>query len=122
MAETGGVVSLAMYQGEDWSQSLQFFTDLEQTTPLVFADPVMEIRGPRGLQARFDSNPDSAGSVEIPAPGTLILALPWQYSRNVAAGTYPLDIFADVGGKRVAITKQGVMQLVVTARITQDDA
>lgn len=115
-------VDVGMYQGEDFEQSLLFFSDVAQTTALVFTNPVMDIRAPRARLATFDTGGTQEGLATIPAAGSLLLTMSWQQTRLIPPGTYPLDIFADVAGKRRAITKVGELQLVVAARNTVDDA
>lgn len=115
------VAVIPMYQGEDFSQQLSYFTDLDQTTPLVFTSPVMDVRdGDGNLLASFDDDGELFGTATITGPGVLVLAMGHVGTAQIAAGSYPLDIFAEVGGHRLAITKRGVLKLVVSARITVD--
>ena len=119
MADTQAI---PMYQGEDFSQELSYFTDEDQLTPLVFTNPVMDVRNSDGLLlASFDDDASDQGTATVTGPGVLVLAMPHTATALLAAGTYALDIFADVGEARLAITKRGVLKLVVSARITQDD-
>jgi hypothetical protein len=113
--------AVPMYQGEDWSQQLSFFEDVGQTTPVVFTDPVMDIRTSRARLATFDTSGSSEGLAAIVNPGVLLLSMDWEHTKLIKAGIYPLDIFAEVAGQRRAITKVGTIQLVVAARVTQDE-
>jgi hypothetical protein len=114
--------AIPMYQGEDFSQQLSYFSDEEQTEPLVFTNPVMDVRDTDGLLlARFDTTGEEAGLCTITAPGVLMLSMPYAQTATMTVGTYPLDIFADVDTRRDAITKHGVISLRVDARITVDD-
>lgn len=112
---------LAMYQGEDFAQRLLFYTDQARTVPLVFSDPVMDVRAGRTRYATFDITGQAEGTFSIPDPGVLDLAMGWAHTEKVKAATFDLDIFANVNGRRVAITKVGTLQLVVSKRITQDE-
>lgn len=111
-----------MYQGEDFVQQLSYFTDEDQTDPIVFIHPVMDVRDQLGtLLATFDDTDDEIGLATITAPGVLVLSMDHEHTANMPKGSYPLDIFANVAGSREAITKRGLVKLVVTARITVDD-
>lgn len=112
--------TIPLYQGEDFSQELAFYEDESMTTPLAFTDPVMDIRAARSRLATFDTSGNAEGLFTIPSPGILLMTMGWQHTTQIKAGTYPLDIFAEVDGKRRAISKQGILQLVVTPRITVD--
>lgn len=115
-------VQLPLYQGEDWRRVLLYYTDQAQTTPLVFTNPFMQIRKGSRIYATFDLTADTDGTATITAPGTLQLDLPHAASANIPKGTYDVDVFADVEGQRKAITKKGYLQVVVTARVSQDPA
>jgi hypothetical protein len=121
---------IPMYQGEDFSQELSYFSDPvavppdEQTydEPLVFTHPVMDVRdGYHNLLASFDDTGTQAGLMVITEPGVLVMSMPAASVAALPNGTYELDIFADVGGGREAITKRGVIELVVDRRNTVDD-
>lgn len=109
-----------MYQGEDWSQQLSYFEDVAQTTPLVLSLPVMDLRKNHARLATFDTTGASEGLITISSPGVLELTMAWPQTAIIPAGLYPLDIFAEVNGQRVAITKIGELQLEVSARSTED--
>lgn len=111
---------IALYQGEDWSQQLSFFTDLAQTVPQLFTQPYMDLVNSRGRIATFSADGDREGLATITGPGVLVLSMPWAQTSLLPPGTYPLDIFANVAGKRKAITKIGTIELVVTASVTTD--
>jgi hypothetical protein len=112
-----------MYQGEDFTQQLSYFTDVDELVPVVFTAPVMDIRASDGtLLARFDTSGTSAGLIAIIAPGVLSFTMPHTATALITGGAYALDVFADVGGGREAITKRGLLKLVVTRRITVDDS
>lgn len=112
---------IPMYQGEDFSQQLSYFSDVGETIPLVFTNPVMDVRDTSGgLLVRFDTTGTADGLATITGPGVLLLTMPYAKTALVAAATYPLDIFADTGGKRIAITKRGVIALKVSLRNTVD--
>jgi len=115
--------TLAMYQGEDWSQQLSFFLDKQQTQPCVFDNPVMDIRDPNtgAKLATFDSTGAELGSATVPSDGVLNLSMPYTSTDDIPAGQYALDIFADIAGQRKAIVKRGLLTLSVTARVTEDD-
>jgi hypothetical protein len=113
--------NIPMYQGEDFSQELSYFSDVDMTIPLVFTYPVMDVRDQAGtLLARFDISGTQLGLATITAPGVLLLTMPYTQTALIPAATYKLDIFADVAGKRDAITKQGVAALKVSPRNTID--
>lgn len=111
-----------MYQGTDWSQQLTFYADEDMTIPLVFEHPVMDIRPKPGgvLLATFDDTGTKEGLSHVKPGGVLLLSMSYAQTALIKAATYPIDIFADVDGKRQAITKMGSIQLVVSPRNTQD--
>lgn len=116
-------VAISMYQGEDWSQTLYFYKDTDQTIPLVFDTPVMDVRAKGkggGLLATFDMSGEQLGLASIQSDGVLVLTMPYATTATMVPGSYPLDIFANVNGQRKAITKQGALELTITARITVD--
>lgn len=115
--------ALPMYQGEDWAQQLAFFADEAQTTPIVFANPVMDVRSSKddSLLASFDETGTREGTATVSAPGVLDLAMPFTATAELPASSYALDIFVDVNGQRKPILKRGALTLKVTARVTIDD-
>lgn len=115
------VVTLPMYQGEDWSQQLSFFTDQAMTTPQDFANPVMDLRNQQGVRVATFDDIGKEGLAVVSDLGELTLTMSYINTALVPAATYQIDIFADLDGERKAIVKRGTIQLVVTARITQDD-
>lgn len=118
-ASTDTLAEIPMYQGEDWSQEFTFYADTAQTQPLVFTNPVMQIRRGDEVYATFGQG-TGEGSVDQPADGQAIFTLTHEYTAKVPPGTFPIDIFADVNGKRTAIMKLGVAQINVAKRNTQD--
>lgn len=112
---------IPMYQGEDFSQQLSYFSDLAETIPLVFTNPVMDVRDSTNvLLATFDISGTQLGLMTITAPGVLVLSMPNAATAGIPNATYKIDIFADTGGKRKAITKKGVLTLNVSSRVTVD--
>jgi hypothetical protein len=115
--------AIELYQGQDWAQQLSFFTDATQSAPVVFANPVMDVRTGKGERlATFDSTGQREGLAEVTAPGVLSLQMAFDHTDDIPPGSYALDVFADVDGLRVPILKRGVLALKVTARVTVDDA
>jgi len=113
--------NIPMYQGEDFSQQLTFFSDVDMSVPLVFTHPVMDIRGADGsLLATFDDTGTQLGLMTITAPGVLQLSMAYTDTASIQAATFPVDIFADVGDSREAISKRGVLAIKVAKRITVD--
>jgi hypothetical protein len=116
---------IEMYQGEDFSQRLSYFTDETLGAPLVFTNPVLEVRAKSTLYARFDTTGTAAGLITPDGDGVIVLSMPYTATAVIKAGDYPLDVFADVMRdgllKREAISKIGVMQLQVAARSTVDE-
>jgi len=118
--------NLILYQGQDWSQQLSYFQDANQTEPLVFSNPVMDVRdADGGLLATFDTTGDQAGLITSPSDGVIVLTMGHATTPSLPAGTYGVDIFADVAGTgpgtgRQPITERGVIALQVIARITVD--
>lgn len=117
---TTSVATISMYAGEDWSQTLTFYSDQAQTQPLVFTSPYLEIRDAANKYVTIDSSGTSDGTATPGASGLLTLTLPYAKSATIPPGTYDMDIFAIVSAKRKAILKQGGLQLIVTGRITQE--
>ena len=118
--------AIPMYQGEDFSQQLSYFSDEDQTVPLEITQAIMDVRNSDGLLlARFEvgNTPGlGLGTVTITSPGVLVLSMAYPWTAQIPAGSYAIDIFADIaGGGRQAITKRGVLKLVVTPRITVDE-
>lgn len=114
--------NIPLYQGEDFSQPLSYFTDVAETIPLVFTNPVMDIRASDGtLLAVFDTTGLQKGLMTITGPGAMTLTMPYAATAALPAATYAVDIFADVGGSRQAITKRGLLSVKVSPRITRDD-
>ena len=113
--------TLPMYQGEDWTQTLSFFTDASLATPYEFTNPVMDVRSQAGARIATFDDLGKEGLAVITAPGVLKLTMSWDNTAQLPPATYQLDIFGDVGEERKAILKRGTIQLTVTARITHDD-
>lgn len=115
--------ALPMYQGEDWSQQLSFFADEAMTQPLDFGNPVMDVRLAKdgSRLATFDETGLREGTAVITGPGVLELRMPFTATEDLPAGSYAIDVFADVNGQRKAIVKRGVLSLKVGARVTVDD-
>lgn len=115
--------TLPMYQGEDWSQQLSFFADLALTIPIVFENPVMDVRSSKdgSRLATFDETGTREGTAVVSAPGVLHLRMPFKATAGLPASNYPLDIFVDVNGQRKPILKRGTLALRVTARVTVDE-
>lgn len=115
------VQTIAVYQGEDFSQQLTLWSDPARSVPLIFTNPVMDLRSPEGaLLATFDTTGTHPGSAAVPADGVLQLAMAYADTASLPPGTYPVDVFADVGSSRKAIIKRGQVAIKVLPRITQD--
>lgn len=113
--------TITMYQGEDLDQDVTVWQDAQQTNPLIFTHPVMDLRSSDGsLLARFDSSGTSTGTATVVSDGVLGLTMAYRDTAAIPGGTYAVDVFADVGSSRKAIVRRGSLTVKVLARITQD--
>jgi hypothetical protein len=113
---------IEIYQGVDWSRQLGFFYDEALTLPYPIANPIVDLRDNTGaLLASFQ--PGASGAwITQDSPGYISLHLDHATSANIPAGTYPIDVFADVDGVRMVLAQRGAYSIKIKPRITQDPA
>lgn len=122
MTTPAAPVVMPLYQGEDWQRSLRYYSDTAKAVPLVFTAPFMQIRRGSRIYVTLGDTDTSDGDLLIPEDGLLVMSIPHAVTPTIPKGTYDIDIFADVNGVRLAITKVGYVQIQVTARSTVDPA
>ena len=116
--------SMTMYQGEDWSQPFVFYADDAHTSVVVFTHPWCDVRGTGSsgaLYATFTEDGSNLGTATITDDGHVTFSMSHEDTAKIPAGTYPIDIFADHATEgRIVLSKSGALQLVVQARVSQD--